>query len=175
MGRGPEVRINLNETIRFRPTKRAHAIVYKQMDDFCKQYPMANIRPHNISVDKDGYASMQLWEFMETFGPHMHIAAPAVCHNLEIVFSEPARLLTLEEVCKLPRTMKKSVPVLVEQRYPIETWDGGSQTKWCGSHFCAEEYLSNNVFYNKDTYNKTWRVWSDLPTDEQMEAKQWIK
>lgn len=169
----PEIRINLNETIRFKPTQKAHEIYYKQMEEICKQIKGLPLKPHNIDVDKEGYASMQLWKFMETFGPHIHMCAPIVCERLEIVYSVPARLLTLDEVSKLPHAMNKSIPVVVEQRYPIGTWDGGSHTKWCGSHFCVEEYLSDNVYYNKKTYNKTWRVWTDLPTEEQMEAQVW--
>ena len=169
----PEIRINLNETIRFKPTKKAHEIYYRGLENICKQYPAVTIRPHIISVDKDGYASMQLWEFMETFGPHMCIGTPAVCEHLDIVYSVPASLMTLEEVCRLPRRINESIPVVVEERYPVEKWDGGSIIKWCGSHFCTVEYLSTNMYYNKETYNKTWRIWTDIPTDAQREAAAW--
>ena len=122
-----EVRINLNETIRFKPTKRAHEIYFNQLEEICKRYPVSTIRPHDINVDKDGYASMQLWEFMETFGPHTHIATPSICQPLEIVYDvqDEARLMTLKELIGSLRCQCRLV-IRNEQDHEICEMDSNS-------------------------------------------------
>lgn len=82
-----------------------------------------------------------------------------------------ARLLTLDEVWALPDGI--GVGVVREQRYPVGRWDGGAHMTWVGSGFVKEEYLDGNVYYNPETYGLSWRIWTDVPTEEQREAEEW--
>lgn len=92
---------------------------------------------------------------------------------MEILKSREPRLLTLEEIGKLPGGVEDNMPVCVEQRYPVGKWDGGSHVKWAGASFCQEEYLHDNVYYNPETYNATWRCWTGWPTMARREATAW--
>ena len=97
-----------------------------------------------------------------------HLAANA----LALLKAQEPRVMTLEEVRALSKK-DCGVAVCVEQRYPIYRWDGGSYIKWVGSTFVHEEYLTSNKFYNPGTYNQTWRIWSEKPTDKQRETATW--
>ena len=92
--------------------------------------------------------------------------------TVPVILEGEARVLTLEEIRALPKK-DCGVAVCVEQRYPIYRWDGGSYIKWVGSTFVHEEYLTSNKFYNPGTYNQTWRIWSEKPTDKQRETATW--
>jgi hypothetical protein len=92
--------------------------------------------------------------------------------TVPMILEGETRVLTLEEVRALPKK-DCGVAVCMEQRYPICRWDGGSYIKWVGSTFVHKEYLTINKFYNPGTYNQTWRIWSEKPTDKQRETATW--
>lgn len=83
-----------------------------------------------------------------------------------------ARVLTLDELRALPD--EPQVPLVMEERVPIGTWDGGSVVKWCGSLFIQEEYVDDGTPYtNAKTYGKIWRVWTAWPDKATREATPW--
>lgn len=83
-----------------------------------------------------------------------------------------ARVLTLDELRALPD--EPQVPLAMEERVPIGTWDGGSVVKWCGSLFIQEEYVDDGTLYtNAKTYGKIWRVWTAWPDKATREATPW--
>ena len=83
------------------------------------------------------------------------------------------RVLTLSELAKLPDGKENCVPVCIEERVPLGTWDGGSLLKWVGADFAKEMYLTDNVYYNPRTYNRTWRAWTQWPMALRREATPW--
>ena len=85
------------------------------------------------------------------------------------------RVLSLEELEGLQSDEDYSVPVCVEELYPLDRWDGGSFCKWCSAAFVQEEYLDDNKYYNPYTYNATWRAWTSWPTKRQREETPWQK
>lgn len=91
--------------------------------------------------------------------------------TVPVILEGEARVLTLEEIRTLPKDC--GVPVCVEMRYPIGKYDGGSYIRWLGSGFVNEEYMTDNRFYNRKTYNIAWRCWSAKPTDAQREREPW--
>lgn len=71
-----EVRINLNEIVKFKLPERGKE-VYRHRHD--------GLEP---KLDDDGYMSMQLWTFMQVFGEHMILGAPEVVNPLEIIYEQ---------------------------------------------------------------------------------------
>lgn len=70
------VRINLNERVKFKLSEHGKE-VYRHRHD--------GLEP---KLDDDGYMSMQLWTFMQTFGEHMTLGMPGVVQPLEIIYEE---------------------------------------------------------------------------------------
>jgi hypothetical protein len=87
-----------------------------------------------------------------------------------------ARVLTFSEVKRLPRRVSSGIPVCMEERYPLGTFDKGSNTKYMDSYFIVQEYVldGGNYYNNPDTYGMTWRVWNIKPTKKQKEAEPWL-
>ena len=81
-----EIRINLNDEVRFKLTDRGRDIYYHQFDELIKKHPTIGIKPQMPKVDADGYSKMQLWCFMELYGPHTHMSSPVVVEPLEIIY-----------------------------------------------------------------------------------------
>jgi len=91
---------------------------------------------------------------------------------LELLKAQGPRVLTLDELRALPD--EPQVPLVMEERVPIGTWDGGSVVKWCGSLFIQEEYVNDGTLYtNPKTYGKFWRVWTAWPHKAKREATPW--
>ena len=84
-----EIKINLNEQVKFKLTDFGKDIYYHRFDDVNRLIisnggePLASRMPE---TDKDGYTKMQLWDFMSVFGKHMGIAKPEVLYPLEIIY-----------------------------------------------------------------------------------------
>ena len=72
-----EVRINLNESVKFKLSERGKEIYRHRYD---------GLEPE---LDDDGYMSMQLWTFMRVFGEHMIPGVPEVVQPLEIIQAWP--------------------------------------------------------------------------------------
>lgn len=76
-----EIRINLNESVRFKLTERGKEIYRHRFDGICPKYNT------EAKVDDDGYTTMHLWEFMNEFGQYMSMGLPEVVKPLEIIYS----------------------------------------------------------------------------------------
>lgn len=96
---------------------------------------------------------------------------------MAILEDQIPRVLTIEQLRDMPVDEMCSVPVVIEEKYPIETWDKGSHFKWCGSDFVVRAHLREShlvgVYITEETYGKVWRVWSWMPTRDQAEEAEW--
>lgn len=77
-----EVRINLNETVKFKLSERGKEIYRHRYDGYGFEYD------REPELDDDGYMEMQLWVFMQTFGEHMLMSMPEVIEPLEIIYEQ---------------------------------------------------------------------------------------
>ena len=88
-----EIRINLNESIKFKLTDHGKDIYYHQHDDLIKFLRKKGINADRLqtypSVDKDGYSTAQLWHLMSTYSPKIFMGAPIVVEPLEIIYTIP--------------------------------------------------------------------------------------
>lgn len=91
---------------------------------------------------------------------------------LALLKEQEPRVLTYDELMALPHGEETNVPVVIEEKYPVETWDKGTQCKWVGARF-AQEMAQDHFWHNQDTYNKIWRVWTALPSKKQRKAVKW--
>lgn len=80
--------INLNDTVKFKLTDYGKDIWYHQYDELNRLSRKEIIKPEFPKVDEDGYTSMQLWCFMELYGPHIHWNAKNVIEPLELICEE---------------------------------------------------------------------------------------
>lgn len=180
-----EVRINLNEYVRFKLTDAGLAIYRHQFDDAISLYPQIKTKLLKPRLDSEGYASMQLHRFMSVFGPHLTLGEPAPIERLEIVYDVPqtaARLMTLEEVAGHV-ALGRETPIYMEFG-PNSSHEGrviGLIPKYMS--FDDENGLSWDVCEGPDQgkrngvnlyeYNDIWRCWTERPIDTQREAAQW--
>ena len=81
-----EVRINLNERVRVKLTDYGKEIYYHRVDDVNRRYGREVCKPSFPKVDKDGYSSFVLWDFMNLYGEHMTMGSQNVIKPLEIVY-----------------------------------------------------------------------------------------
>lgn len=68
--------INLNDNVRFKLTDLGREIYYHTWPEYPEE-------------DADGYASMQLWEFVELYGPHIGMAKQNVIEPLNLIVDVP--------------------------------------------------------------------------------------
>lgn len=84
-----EVKINLNEQVKFKLTDFGKDIYYHRFDDV-NRLIIKNcgkpLTPRMPETDENGYTEMQLWDFMSVFGEHMGMARPEVLYPLEIIY-----------------------------------------------------------------------------------------
>lgn len=59
---------NLNDAIRFKPKEAGKAIYREYWREACE---IAGLPAREIEVNADGWATMQLHEFMRIYGPHI--------------------------------------------------------------------------------------------------------
>ena len=88
-----------------------------------------------------------------------------------------AKILTPDEVLKLPKRKLKTIPVVLEQRVPFGEWNGGTILKWVGSDF-ALEFYQDILRYDRRRgewyeYGKTARIWDTMPTKEELQGAAW--
>lgn len=77
-----EVRINLNESVKFKLSERGKEIYRHRHDGYGFEYD------REPKLDDDGYMSMQLWTFMQIFGEHMTWGMPEVLKPFEIIYGQ---------------------------------------------------------------------------------------
>lgn len=89
-----EVRINLNEFVKFKLTDYGKDIYYHQYDELNETIKRRGavhgfiLKPTMPKVDADGYTEMQLWAFMQLYGPHTGMAMENYIQPLEIIYTE---------------------------------------------------------------------------------------
>lgn len=84
-----EVRINLNEIVKFKLTDYGKDIYYHRYDSLNEFMQMCFGKQIDASmpkVDEEGYTEMRLWEFMGIYGPHMGLAKKECIAPLEIIY-----------------------------------------------------------------------------------------
>ena len=84
-----EVKINLNQWVKFKLTDYGKDIYFHQYDELnnhIKSKGHKPIEPSMPKVDKDGFSTMQLWCFMELYGKYMGMAKPNVIEPLNLIF-----------------------------------------------------------------------------------------
>ena len=84
-------KLNLNQFIKVKFTDLGKDIYYHQFDSLIEAMESRGIRsitPSYPRVDKDGYSSMQLWCFIELYGPHIGMCKPNVIEDLNIYIDE---------------------------------------------------------------------------------------
>ena len=84
-------KLNLNQFVKVKFTDLGKDIYYHQYDFLIEAMKARGIKPISPSyppVDKDGYSTMQLWSFMQLFGPHIIMGAPNVIEDLYLYIDE---------------------------------------------------------------------------------------
>lgn len=84
-----EVKINLNEPVKFKLTDYGKYVYYHLFDglnEIIKQRGGKPIEPTIPKVDDEGYTEMQLWYFMNIYGKHMNMGCNNVVESLEIIY-----------------------------------------------------------------------------------------
>ena len=86
------MKINLNETVKFKLTDYGKDIYYHQYDELNEYIKKKGRKPpfeqRMPEVDEKGYTEMQLWCFIELYGNYMGMAKPNVIEPLEIIYTE---------------------------------------------------------------------------------------
>lgn len=83
------IHINLNDAVKFKLTDYGKDIFYHRFDKVNAKIRKRGgklIEPDMPKVDSDGYTCMQLWQFMELFGPRTGMAMKNYIESLEIVY-----------------------------------------------------------------------------------------
>ena len=93
-------------------------------------------------------------------------------HTLELLKAQEPRVLTWDEMMALPHGREDNACVVLEEKIPVNRWDGGTIWKWVGAAFVQERAMDHRI-YNNDSYGTVWRVWNTKPTKEQREAVNW--
>ena len=79
-------KLNLNDPVRFKLTDHGKDIYYHQYDELNERKGKQVIKPHYPEVDDEGYVSMQLWSFIELYGPYIGLAKENVIEPLDLEF-----------------------------------------------------------------------------------------
>lgn len=85
------MQLNMNDFVKVKLNNRGKIIFYHQFDNlnlFVKVHGGKPIEPPTLEVDTDGYTSIQLWELMKIFGPHIGMGMPVPFENNAIVIEE---------------------------------------------------------------------------------------
>lgn len=83
------IKINLNEQVKFKLTDFGKDIYYHQFDDLNERIIKNGgkpIVPHFPKEDENGYCEMQLWALMNLYGNYMILGQQDIFKPLEIVY-----------------------------------------------------------------------------------------
>lgn len=100
------IKINLNEQVKFKLTDFGKDIYYHQFDDLNERIIKNGgkpIVPHFPKEDENGYCEMQLWALMNLYGNYMILGQQDIFKPLEIVYktsNEDSKEVTMEEIEK---------------------------------------------------------------------------
>lgn len=84
-------KLNLNQHVKVKLTDLGKDIYYHQFDGLIEAMKARGVNPITPSyppVDKDGFSTMQLWCFIELYGPHIGMCKPNVIEDLNIYIDE---------------------------------------------------------------------------------------
>lgn len=81
------VKINLNEKIKVKLTDYGKVVYYNRLKELNDKLG-SMFKPCFPKEDEEGYATFQLWVFMETYGQYMNMTTPNVIKPLEIIYQE---------------------------------------------------------------------------------------
>ena len=84
-------KLNLNHFVKVKFTNHGKDIYYHQYDELNKIMEARGVRPLTPTypeVDENGYSTMQLWSFIQLYGPHIGMALPNVIEDLYIYIDE---------------------------------------------------------------------------------------
>jgi len=79
--------INLNDKVRFKLTDLGREIYYHHVAGAIKLG--AQLTPEYPREDAEGYSSMQIWEFLALYGPHIGITKQNVIEPLNLIVDVP--------------------------------------------------------------------------------------
>lgn len=81
--RSGTLKININESIKFRLNENGKNIYRETLKDIVK-LGLSN----EPEVDENGYTTMQIWEFLRVFGPYTGMHLDCYIVDNEIVYGE---------------------------------------------------------------------------------------
>ena len=79
------ISFNVNDFVKVKPTEKGKEIIDAEYEFMRNRFPDLNLKPIYI-IDKDGYLRIQLWHFMNLFGPHFANGGPLLIEDNEILF-----------------------------------------------------------------------------------------
>ena len=171
-----EVKINLNELVWFKLTDHGKDLYYHQNDRFIELNPRAAeiLKPRMPAVDSDGYSQMALWQFMELYGPHMHMGSQDILKPLEIVYRRSARVMDW----KLVKDMRLNCVAWLEDVGKRKVIPGIRvaciDSDRVGFVVCDATMKGGHVIYPASVdYGERWRCWNAEPTMEERMATAW--
>lgn len=118
-----KVRCNLNDRIRFKLTDHGKDIYYHQYDTFnvlSRTHGLQIIQPRYPETDENGYSQMQVWRFMEIYGPYMSVSEPNVIEPLELEFEidmEENKMTNFNDVRKFLYEVPTDIAGRIEEEF----------------------------------------------------------
>lgn len=85
-------KLNLNSFVKFRLNEYGKDIFYCRYDEINKWLKARGCEPQFESsfpeVDQDGFTELQLWEFMQIYGPYVGNGVPAFWEELNFYIKD---------------------------------------------------------------------------------------
>lgn len=84
-------KLNLNQVVKVKFTDHGKDIYYHRYDRLIEVMKAKGVKPISPSypeVDESGYSTMQLWQFIALYGPHIGMCKPNVIEDLYIYIDE---------------------------------------------------------------------------------------
>ena len=84
-----QISLNLNDAVKVKLTDWGKEIYYHQFDALSENIRRRGgtpIEPRMPPVDADGYTTMQLWAFIQLYGPYTGMTKPPYIMPLNLMF-----------------------------------------------------------------------------------------
>lgn len=133
------MKINLNDFVKFKLTGYGQYIYYHRFDSIIRAYPSAFIKPTPLPIDDEGYSKMQMWEFIQTFGPHIGMGSDKVVDPIELIVEGEPKVAVQEPTNPFQRVEKGDIYYYID-------FDGAIEYEY------EHESSSDDMCY-KDTAN----------------------
>lgn len=72
-------KVNFNDPVKVRLTPSGRAVLmdqHNELDQYLRKRGHKGLEQFRCSVDEEGYSTFQIWQLMQTFGPHMVMGCP---------------------------------------------------------------------------------------------------